>query len=114
MYRKEKTQVLLRSNLSLCLHVLNSSDLRFSVAPSGWKIMWYFSLSHSLHFLVDGLNSEPLVTIFQLMLNFFPLSLSFQKYDDNIVKQEEKKDGNLERHSLGRKAEKKCERRVYK
>ena len=67
---KFSAQILL-SNLShLCLQVENNSDLVFSVLPAGWWIMWYFSFMHSMHFLVDGLNSLPRSMELNFMVKF--------------------------------------------
>ena len=52
----------------LCLQEENNSDLLLRLAPSGWKMMWYFSFKHRLHFLFIGLNFLPLSIILHFKL----------------------------------------------
>ena len=56
----ELREVLLSNNLVLCLHVLKSSSLLLSVAPSGLNMIKYFSLKHIWQDLVVGLKPFPL------------------------------------------------------
>ena len=46
----------LHDRISLCLQVAKSSLVSFKDAPSGWKIIQYFSLRHRSHSLVAGLK----------------------------------------------------------
>ena len=78
-------QVFTKSLESLCLHVENNSDLLFKLAPEGWKIIWYFSFKHSMHFLVMGLNSLPFSIMLQEVLKFSFFSLSFHMWADKVV-----------------------------
>ena len=77
--------MLARSCLNLCLQVLNSSDRSFRLAVSGWKIIKYFSLVHKLHFLVTGLKSLALPSIFQFTLKFLFLSCSSNIWVESVV-----------------------------
>ena len=51
-------------SLSLCLQVENSSLRLLRVAPSGEKIMRYFSFKHNWQVFVTGLKTLPLVKTF--------------------------------------------------
>ena len=80
--KNDLLQVLLSNSLSLCLHVLNSSDLLLRVAPSGWNMMWYFSFKQSrhlhLHLRVMGLKSGARSTNFQLVSCFILSSFTLE------------------------------------
>ena len=72
-------------SLSLCLHVLNISDLELREAPPPENIIWYFSFKHNLHFLVVGLKGGALSMMSHSMLKGTPLSFKLHIWVERVV-----------------------------
>ena len=70
----------------LCLQEVKISDLEFRVADSGLNKIWNFSLMHSLHVPVTGLNDGMFVfRNFQEITGFFPAAFSLRKWVESVV-----------------------------
>ena len=76
----------LNRQLSICLQCSKISVLKFSVASSGLNAILNFSLKHSLHALLTGLNEGMFFSkIFHSTFGSFPPSFSFQKWVESVV-----------------------------